>query len=112
MDVPQSLEDVTKSSIKFDKGDLILLFHPKLLMNHEAEQKGLLYKSVCRLDIHHETTLETLFKDCQNENERYAAIEERSTSVGDIFYDVKRQSYYIVKGVGFEKIKPELLLIY
>ena len=60
------------------------------------------FEHICSIDCE---SLEQAFKLSQNDfSERYASLDKRSTSVGDIIIDTDELVHYMVAGRGFVEI--------
>ena len=71
-------------------------------LNHNMERGLYEFEQICSIDCE---SLEEAFKLSQNDfSDRYASLNKRSTSVGDIIIDVKEEKHYMVSGKGFIEI--------
>ena len=71
-------------------------------LNHNCKRGVYEYAHICSIDA---SSLEEAFKLSQNDlSERYASLNKRSTSVGDIIVDTESNTHYFVKNIGFLEI--------
>ena len=71
-------------------------------LNHNMERGLYEFEQVCSIDC---TSLGEVFRLSQNDfSERYASLNKRSTSVGDIIVDTNNDIHYMVSGTGFVEI--------
>lgn len=79
------------------------IYHPiNGNLNIDCKRGVYEYTHICSVDA---LSLDEAFKLCQNDlSERYASLNKRSTSVGDIIVDTESNTHYFVKGIGFQEI--------
>lgn len=73
-------------------------------INHNMDRGLYEFEHICSIDCE---SIEQAFKLSQNDfSERYASLDKRSTSVGDIIIDNTTSINYMVAGRGFIEIPP------
>ena len=79
------------------------ILHPvNGVLNHDCIRGLYEYEHICSIDA---KSLEESFKLSQNDfSERYASLNKRSTSVGDIIIDIREEKHYFVSSIGFTEI--------
>jgi hypothetical protein len=81
------------------------IFHPKGgVLNTQCKAGQYMYEHICSVEA---SSYEEAFRLCQNEDERYASLGIRSTSVGDILQseeDEDNLSCKLVRGIGFSDV--------
>lgn len=83
------------------------IYHPKQKENNIAV---LNWQQEVDIDFTEVYTLEAdnvnqVFTKCQNFNKDYAAIGNRSTSIGDIIVSHDTKEVFLIKGIGLELIE-------
>ena len=72
------------------------------ILNSELKRDSYEYEKIYSIDA---KSLEDVFINCQNDfSEKYASLERRSLSVGDIIVDNENKEHYFVDSIGFTKI--------
>jgi hypothetical protein len=80
-----------------------LILHPiGGSLNHNMERGLYEFEQICSIDCE---SLEQAFKLSQNDfSEKYASLNKRNTSIGDIIIDNDENAHYMVAGIGFVEI--------
>ena len=76
------------------------VYHPIDGSLNMVEDRGVEYTLITTVDC---KSLEDVYFLTQNDlNSSYAELGKRSTSVGDLIYDVENNITYCIKGIGYD----------
>lgn len=71
-------------------------------MNHNCDRDAYEYEVIHSIRCYN---IDVAYMQSQNDfNNEYASLGKRSTSVGDIIYDVTADKFYFVAGLGFTEV--------